>query len=523
MNVDTLLINGRFTTLDEATPECEAIAIDEGKIVWMGTNKEATSFKSPEVIDLKGAYGYPGFIDSHIHVLYSGIIQKSLRLEGCKNHEGVIERLRSQVEQTNAEEWILGFGWDDCSWPKESKLHASLLDKVSPKNPVVLQRSDTHLLWVNSRALEEAGIDEKTPDPAGGKIVRDENGRPTGVLIDTASYLVRAVMPDLDVDRAVLLTLEMLEECAKNGITMVHDASTVQTNFEAFKSLAASGSLPIRVYAMTTIKPDMKIEEIKEPELHSPFFETRCLKFFIDGSLGSRGAALLEPYDDDPHDGLLLWNQDDLIAMIQLAKEKGFQVAAHAIGDKANQFILDAYEAVQPQGKRFRVEHAQLIDPKDIPRFKKLGVIAAMQPLHAMTDMVWIESRIGQKRSNEKAFLWKSLMNAGATLSGGSDAPVVNLNPLWGIYAATTRQNIDGEPEEGWIPHERISRIDALKMYTINGAYASFHEQDLGSLSVGKWADIVIYPEDILNCDSKKLLILPVLYTFVNGRAVYKR
>ncbi len=522
MNVDTLLTNGHFITLDETLPECEAIAIDEGKIVWMGSNEDAKGFKSPEIIDLKGAYGYPGLIDSHIHILYSGIIQKTLRLEGCQNHEGVIDRLKVQVEKTAPGEWIMGFGWDDCSWPKESKLHASLLDAVSPHNPVVLQRSDTHLLWVNSRALEEASIDENTPDPVGGKIVRDEKGKPTGVLIDTAAYLVRAVMPTLDIDQAVLLTLEVLEACAKNGITMVHDASTIQPNFEAFKALAASGSLPIRVYAMTTIKPDMKIESIKEPHQESPFFESRCLKFFIDGSLGSRGAALLEPYADDPHEGFLLWNKEDLLSLLKTAKEKGFQVASHAIGDLANRFILDAYEAVGVKGLRFRVEHAQLLSRQDIPRFKALDVIAAMQPLHAMTDMAWIENRIGAKRASEEAFLWKSLQEAGAIIAGGSDAPVVNLNPLWGIYAATTRQNIDGEPNEGWIPHEKISRLDALKMYTINAAFACFHEKDLGSISKGKWADLVIYPENILTCDSKNLLIMPVLYTFINGKIVHK-
>ena len=522
MNVDTLITNGHFVTLDEFIPECEAIAIDEGKIVWIGTNKEAKGFKSPEVIDLKGAYVYPGFIDSHIHVLYSGIIQKTLRLEGCQNHESVVDRLKTQVAQTAPGEWILGFGWDDCSWPKENKLHASTLDAVSPHNPVVLQRSDTHLIWVNSRALKEASIDEKNPDPVGGKIVRDEKGNPTGVLIDTASYLVRAVMPSLDVDRAVLLTLEMLEACAKNGITMVHDASTIQPNFEAFKALASSGSLPIRVYAMTTIKPDMKIESIIEPLQQSPFFESRCLKFFMDGSLGSRGAALLEPYTDDSHEGLLLWNKEDLVSLLKIAKDKGFQVAAHAIGDRANRFILDAYEEVGVEDLRWRVEHAQLLSRQDIPRFKSLQIIAAMQPLHAMTDMAWIESRVGSKRAQEEAFVWKSLLDAGAIIAGGSDAPVVNLNPLWGIYAATTRQNVDGEPKEGWVPHEKVSRLEALKMYTTNAAYAGFHEHDLGSISKGKWADLVVYPENILTCDANKLLILPVLYTFVNGKVIYK-
>lgn len=512
MTADKVFHNGTFITMEEAQPQATAIAVKDGRIVWVGDSPHHTAWIGPntKVIDLQGAYGYPGFIDSHAHIYYMGLAKLCIQLEDAKDKQTVLQRVKERIATAAPDEWILGVGWNEGNWPEKSLPTAIELDEVSPNHPVVLRRDDTHSIWVNSRVLQICGINAEMADLPGGKIYRNNLGHPTGILVDTAALHVKKFMPPPTPEETIQIVKAGMEEAVQKGVTMIHNASTYPWDFAALKTLSDQNTLPLRVYLMG-VPPDPYGAELLQtgPQVYGPRLETRCLKVFVDGALGSRGAALLEPYsDDNDNDGLLIWDQDKLLQLLQAAKAKGFQVAAHAIGDKAIRKILDAYEKVGCQGLRWRVEHVQLIHPNDIPRFKQLGVIAAMQPLHATVDMPWFEDRAGHQRTVDGAFVWRSLLDAGAVICGGSDAPVVDINPFWGMYAAITRQNFKGYPAGGWYGKQCVSRLEALKMYTVDGAYACFKENELGSLKVGKLADMVFLPENLLTCDIEKFVTM---------------
>lgn len=530
MDADLVLHNATCITMDATRPEASAIAIRGERIVWVGDQKERHDWIGPKtiVVDLQGAYVYPGFIDSHAHICYSGQRKLfQLDLSYAKDKKQAVELVQKKAATLKKGEWLIGYGWDEECWPEKSYLRAQELDIASPNNPVLLWRVDTHLASVNSLAMKMAGITKETEEPQGGQggiIERDSQGAPTGILIEKAVALVYPFLPSDTEEETSRCIIYFLQEAVQKGITMIHEPSLSDMEYEVFTSLATKNALPLRVYGMVQMPSTLGQKMLERgPHIVNPFFEVRCLKFFMDGAMGARSAALLAPYSDQKENsGLLIWNREELLPLLKQAKEQKFQVASHAIGDRAVQFTLDAYEAVSANRSRWRIEHAQLTSRKEIARFKALGVIASMQPMHIVTDMPWFEARVGKSRLEEGGFALKSLLESGVVLAGGSDAPIADINPLLGIYAAITRQDFAGNPPLCWYPKERISRWEALSLYTMNGAYAAFRENDLGSITCGKLADLVILPENLLTCNPKALLSMQVLYTIVNGKIAYQ-
>lgn len=502
-----------------------AVAIKNSRIVWVGDQSGIGSWlgKDTQTINLKGMYVYPGFIETHMHVLYTGVVSKYLQLHDCREKSSVISKIKNSLCNYQKDEWIFGIGWDDHDWPQKTDLHATDLDAIAPDNPVVLFRCDTHMFWVNSVALKLGGIDKNTPQPDGGKIEKDYDGNPTGILLDKAMQIIHRIIPTRNLKEDVQAIQNTLSACLKKGITSIHNAATDTPEYEAFKQLAADKQLKTRVYLMGAIRNYQETAFLQDhPQIYSPFLQLRCLKLWMDGALGSRGAALFEPYADDKDNcGFLLWEEEELLSVLHQAKKKGFQIAIHAIGDRANHKVLNAYEKVGVNGLRWRIEHAQQIAQSDIKRFAQMQIIAAMQPLHATADMAWINDRLGEKRVESGAFLWKTLLKNNVIVVGGSDAPVADPNPLLGIYAAITRQNSLQLPKNGWTPKEKVTAEEALKMYTIHAAYACFSENELGSITPGKLADLVVLPENLLHCEPEAMLKMEVAHTIVNGEIVF--
>ncbi|HEY4492400.1 MAG TPA: amidohydrolase, partial [Acidobacteriota bacterium] len=475
-----------------------------------------------KVIDLKGAYVYPGLIDSHAHIISLGGRRVEIDLLGTENKESIVRMVADGVAKAKKGEWIAGRSWDQNDWPVKEFPTRRDLDAVSPDNPVVLERIDGHAFWVNSAALRIAGITRDTPDQEGGKIYRDPQGNPTGILVDNAMDLIVRARPALTRDQIKERIRAALQDSAQKGLTMIHDAGQSNSDVAAFKELASRNELPVRVYGMYSVGNVGQAQELDAfPQNFSPYYEVRAIKMLVDGAMGSRGAALLSPYSDDPdNSGLLMWKENDLLQILRKAKERGIQSCIHAIGDKGNRMVLNAYERTGTSDLRWRIEHVQLLALPDIPRLSKIGVIASMQPTHATSDMPWTPDRIGPERMRG-SYAWRSLLDEKTVIAGGSDAPVEDINPLWGIHAAITRQDHKGKPEGGWLPHQRVTRMEALRMFTVDAAYAAFRENELGSIKTGKLADLVVLPDDILTCDPKAMLNMNVLYTIVGGQIPY--
>ncbi|MCP2597893.1 amidohydrolase, partial [Candidatus Aminicenantes bacterium AC-335-L06] len=485
-----------------------------------------------KVIDLTGKTVVPGFIDAHIHFLGLGNTKRILNLVGTTSKEEIVKLVKNRILKEGEGKWILGRGWDQNDWPIKEFPTRWDLDSVSPKNPVVLRRIDGHALWVNSLVLKKAGITKQTPDPKGGKILRDpETGKPTGVLIDEAMSLVKKIMPSPTYEEKKEMAILASKECSSLGLTTVHDAGVDLETIKIYKELINENKLTVRLYVMLGWPGDAIDEYFKKgPEIGygNNFLTVRSIKMFSDGALGSRGAALFEPYNDDPtNTGLITFDPDEALEVMKKALKKGFQVCVHAIGDRANRLTLDLFEKAfktvsQTKNHRFRIEHAQVLTEEDIPRFAKLNVIPSMQPTHATSDMYWAVDRLGSERA-KYAYAWKSLINTGVRIAGGSDAPVENANPLWGIYAACTRQDHKGWPKGGWYPEQRVTRYEALKMFTIDAAYAGFEEKIKGSIEEGKLADIVILSKNLLSIPAKEILNTHVEMTIVGGKIVYQK
>ena len=551
---DELFINGHIYTLDADNTVAEAIAVRGDRIVGVGSSGSIVrKFKAPATVDLGGKTVLPGFIDSHAHFLSLGLARLTLDLSGAQSEREAAERVAQGAARAAPGKWIRGRGWDQNRWPTKRFPVRQSLDRVSPQNPVFLSRVDGHAAWVNSMALGLGGVTKSTPDPPGGRIERDPNGNPTGVLIDNAQELVRSQLPGMtDEDAAEAIHLA-IQEFVSDGLTEVHDMGVDSNEIRVYKHLIDRNEFPFRVYAaIGGVGGTWDEISQKGPIIGygGNRLTIRSLKLYVDGALGSRGAALIEPYNDDPGNrGLTVTSEEVLRRAVDEALARGFQVCTHAIGDRANNIILNVYENALKNhptpDARLRVEHAQILEPDDIPRFKKLGVIPSMQPTHCTSDMYWAESRLGPSRIRG-AYAWRSLLRTGVFICGGSDCPVEDPNPILGIYAACTRQDKFGKPrnasdvaagfqlsregitdstafQNGWYESQRMTRDEAVRCFTIWAARGAFEESVKGSLENGKLADFVVLSSDVMTVPAVELLSTVVEKTVIGGAVVYTR
>lgn len=523
----TLLTAGRIHTMDPARPHAEALAYgDDGRILAVGGADELRRrYPDATRLDLPRSTVVPGLIDAHGHVAGLGLAKLRVDLAGTRDKSDVLERLRAFARDLPRGAWLLGRGWDQNDWPGREFPTAADLDAAFPDRPVWLRRVDGHAAWGNTAALRVARR-ELAGDwqPPGGQILRDGAGRPTGVFIDAAMDLVESGIPPLD-DATAVRALELgMAEAARHGLTGVHDAGVPLADLQRYQRLADAGRMPVRISAMAD-GDGPALARLCEAGLYrhpSGRLQMRAVKLYVDGALGSRGAALIEPYTDAPASrGLLLLEPADLRAVVRRARDCGVQVATHAIGDRGNREVLDAYEAARlPPGHRWRIEHAQVLSPADLPRLARLGIIASMQPTHATSDMPWAENRLGPERIHG-SYAWRRLRDSGARLALGSDFPVEAVDPRLGLYAAATRMDGEGMPAGGWRPEEKLTAFEALRGFTLDAAYASFSEQEVGSLEPGKRADFVVLGEDPLAVEPRALRDLTVQATYVDGRPTY--
>jgi len=528
-----VLVHGRIHTLDPAVPDATALAVIGDRIAKVASDKEINSLVGPGTrkIDLEGRTVIPGLIDAHLHLMGLGRSVEELDLRGIASPEEAIRRVSEAASRAAPGIWILGRGWDQNLWPVKEFPTASMLDAVSGDHPAAFMRVDGHAIWANSKALEAAEIKRGTPDPRGGKILRDRStGNPSGVLLDDAMELIltRIPKPELATKRRwVQLAGERL---LASGITSVQDAGVDPEDIDLYKMMVEEGSLPLRVYAMLG-DSNKKLPDYFAQERIIGYgdrrFTFRALKVGVDGALGSRGAALLGPYSDDPNNsGITTMQGEQLESITRDALTRGFQVCVHAIGDRANRMVLDRFQsalaAVPTPDPRLRIEHAQILSPADIPRFERLGIIASMQPIHATSDMPWVPARLGPDRL-AGAYAWKALLSSSVRFAFGSDAPVESYNPFKGLFAAVTRQDEKLAPEGGWLPEQRLTREEALHAYTLGSAYAAFEENEKGSLTPGKLADLVVLDRDYFEVPEAELFQITPQMTLLGGKVVYTR
>ena len=529
---DVALINGDIYTVDSAHPRAQAIAIRGEKIETVGTNEEIRALAGPKtrVIDLHGRFVMPGFNDAHTHLASAGMKKLNVDIEDAKSLADFQNRIRAALKNYKSGEWLTGSGWDHTLWPEKRFPTRWDLDAVSKEHPMMFGRVDGHVAVVNSRALEIAGITKNTADPAGGHIVRDEKtGEPNGMLEeDAAMSLVSRHIPPPSHERRRRGIELALADAISHGVTSIQDYSTWD-DFLIYRELKNEGKLPLRITEwLTFTEPLAKLEEERrEGGTTDPWLKTGALKAFMDGSLGSRTAAMLAPYSDDPTTSGILRMQPEELNRMSIERDKaGFQLNFHAIGDKANRVALDAFAAVLaangPRDRRDRVEHAQVVAPEDFARFAKLHIIASMQPVHLLDDERWAGARIGLERS-KGAYAWNTMRKDGVRLAFGTDYPVEAVNPLRGIYACTTRELPEGGPAGGWEPQEKLPMDACIYDYTVGSAYGEFEENRKGELKSGMLADIVVYPADITRIAPRELLSTPVDFTITGGRVVYER
>ena len=531
---DLVLRGGPIHTAEDAAPTAEAVAVDAGRIVYVGAASGAEALIGPatEVIELNGAALYPGFTDAHAHLLGIGLREMTLNLEGVASLAALVDAVRARVAGTAPGAVIAGRGWIETHWPEARFPTAADLDAAAPDNPVILTRADGHALVANSAALARAGIDAATPAPAGGDILRDASGRPTGMLIDKAMDLLAGVAPQPTPARRQAAFETGAGVYARYGWTGVHNMSVDPADLGVIALLADQGRLPLRVYNSVDRAGADALLASGAHTTGSGRVITRAIKLYADGALGSRGAALFEPYGDADTTGLLLIGRDEILPILTTALRRGIQVNTHAIGDRANRLVLDWYGealAAVPAAERaiaeprWRIEHAQVVHADDHARFAELGVIASMQPSHAISDLHFAPDRLGLDSGRlAGAYAWASLLEAGAIIAGGSDAPVERGDPAIEFYAAVARRDLTGYSGPGWHPDQAVDRQTALKMFTLWPAYAAFQEDALGSIAVGKRADFTALSHDIMTVPERDILQARAVLTVVDGAIVHR-
>jgi predicted amidohydrolase YtcJ len=531
---DALFINANVYTANDRQPQAEAIATKGDRIVFVGSNAEAEKFRGEgtRVVDLAGRTVLPGLTDAHCHIFGIGERELTLNLEGTNSREAFLAKVEERVRETPPGKWITGRGWIETFWQPPQFPTRADLDKIAPDHPVLLTRADGHAAIANSAALKIAGVTGKTEPPFGGDILK-ENGEPTGMLIDGAQELVQRHVPKpTEADREEALRVAAERE-TRLGWTQVHNAGGEWADAQLIRRAIGSGKVKLRIYNAVYGPGDASAKLLEQGPVigeHDHRFTFRTVKVMFDGALGSRGAALLEPYSDRSDTaGFLRAKEADLKKFFAEALRRGIQVQTHAIGDRANRILLDLYDeafkAVPPENRkvkepRWRVEHAQVVVPADIPRFAKMGVIASMQPSHAISDLFFAPSRLGQERL-AGAYAWKSFLDTGAVVAGGSDAPVERGEPMIEFYAAVARKSLQGESKEGWHPEQAVTREQALKMFTIAPAFAAFEEKERGTIEVGKLADLTVLSDDIMKIDEPKILETQCVMTVIGGDIVY--
>jgi predicted amidohydrolase YtcJ len=545
-SADLVLTNGKIVTVDDATPQAEALAVREGKILAVGTSSEMLAYAgdATRIVDLEGRLAIPGFIEGHGHYTSLGQSKLMLDLNDVSGWDEIVQMVGEAVAEAQPGQWITGRGWHQEKWdgvPEPSvdgvPLHTDL-SAISPDNPVILGHASGHAAFANAKAMEVAGLGSETPDPPGGTIVKDASGNPTGLLRENADALVYSVMgaemearPDEEKWEEFTRVVELAgREALENGVTSFHDAGADFATIDGFKRLADEGHLPVRLYVMVRFESNdvmrEKLPEYRTVGYGNDHLTVRSIKRQIDGALGSHGAWLLEPYEDLPTSiGLTVEPPEDIEETARIALETGFQVNTHAIGDRANREVLNIYERTfagrdDTADVRWRIEHAQHVHPDDIDRFVDLGVIAAMQGVHCTSDAPWVFRRLGAERAESGAYLWRTFIDKGIVVTNGTDVPVERISPIASFHGSVVRQDKDGND---FFPAQKMTRMEALRSYTLNNAYAAFEEDVKGSLTPGKLADITVLDTDIMTAPDDEIAGARVDLTIVGGEVRFER
>ncbi len=528
---DLIVTNARVYTADDARPLVEAFAVRDGRIAFVGSQREAAVLRGPNtrVVDAGGRTVIPGMVDAHAH--FSGLAQtlRSVDLTGTNSLAEVIARVVAKSTSVPKGTWITGRGWDQNDWGVTDFPTHEALTAALPDHPVLLERVDGHAMYANMAAMKVAGVTAASKAPVGGQIIKDAKGNPTGVFVDNASNVLEEKVPAPTAAEYKSALKEAIALMHRWGLTGMHDAGASRTAIDTYEELAKAKELNLRLYVMISDdKAALDHYFAKGPQsaLYDGQLWVRAVKLYADGAMGSRGAALLEPYSDDPNNsGLLKSTQEHIRDVAERGLKAGFQINSHAIGDRGNRVVLDAYEqalkTVPSVDHRFRVEHAQILHYDDIPRFAQLGVIPSMQASHQTSDMYWIGKRLGPTRLYG-AYAWQSLLQTGVVIPNGSDFPVEQVNPLISFHAAIARQDARDWPAGGWFPEQKMSREEALRSMTIWPAYAGFQETSMGSITAGKFADFVFLDTDIMRVPAEMVMKTRVLSTWVGGRAVFE-
>ena len=539
---DMIIHNGMIYTMNDLNPTAEAVAVSSGKIIALGKYTDLDPLITPrtKIINLRGATMTPGIIEGHGHFYGLGLAKMQLDLSKTESYQDLVDMVSDAVENSKPGEWILGRGWHQSKWSDDKsdfvkgfQTHERL-SEISPNNPVWLKHASGHAGFANQKAMDIAGVNKETEFGFGGEIIKDLSRKPTGVFNERAQGLISEKVENNLGEESDLRAIELAVKASlENGVTSFHDAGIGRRTIEVLREAINKDILKVRIYAMLTSRDTTLLNEWykKGPEIGTggDLLTIRSIKINADGALGSRGAWLIDEYSDRPgHYGMPTQSMDYVYSVAKQGIKAGFQVNSHAIGDKANREILNEYEKVfneHPKlaiDHRWRIEHAQHVAPDDIPRFGRLKVIPSIQGIHMSSDRPWAINRLGQKRIEESAYVWRDLINHGAVLINGSDVPVEPIDPIASFYASTTRKTLKGLPDFGYEPKQKMTRIEALKSYTINAAYGAFEDQIKGSIEIGKYADFTVFSQNLITIPEEKILDTKVLYTIVNGVVEYQ-